>query len=110
MVEVSEATLARCLSDVYLDREAEALARREYYAGLGSATEAPSFEDLHGLIKDTHTTQPQYNPAVWLYPCVDLQPDLVLRSVYTGDAYDPRTLIEDAVALGHARFDLAGEA
>lgn len=110
MVEVSEATLARCLSAVYLDREADALARREYYASLGSAKEAPSFGDLHGLIEGTHTTQPQYNPARWLYPCVDLQPDLVLTSVYTGDAYDPRTLIEDAVALSGARFDLGREA
>jgi endonuclease G len=53
------------------------------------------FQQLHHLLEKTHTTRLTYDIArhQHLYPRVDLHPDKMLRSIYTGQAYEPETII-----------------
>lgn len=70
----------------YYNADADAAAAEEYYAGVGPG-------QLASLVQATHTQTPRYNPALEVYPWVDLQPDGTLRSLYTGETYEPRELI-----------------
>lgn len=70
----------------YYDEAADADAARAYYDGV-------SPDALADLVTRTHERQPRYVPARELYPWVDLQPDGAIRSIYTGEAWDPADLI-----------------
>ena len=64
------------------------------------AASTPSFEQLRDLVRDTHTTKLPYNPSRHVYPWVDLHPDGMLRSIYSGKTYDPRDFIEADIETG----------
>ena len=86
--------LARATERPYYDADADGATREAYYAGLpGDPAAFPGA--LAELVRATHTTRPSYKPAVELYPWIDLQPDLKLTSVYSGQRFDPATLIAD---------------
>jgi len=51
------------------------------------------------LVTTSHQQRPRYQPARELYPWVDLQPDLTLRSLYTGQTFDPAELIRADAAI-----------
>jgi endonuclease I/V8-like Glu-specific endopeptidase len=86
--------LARATERAYYDAEADGAARTAYYSGLPEDPAAfPGA--LAELVRATHTTRPGYRPAVELYPWIDLQPDLKLTSVYSGQRFDPATFIAD---------------
>jgi endonuclease G len=86
--------LARATERPYYDPEADGTVAAAYYAALpGDAAAFPGA--LAELVRATHITRPRYRPAVELYPWVDLQPDLKLTSVYSGQRFDPATLIAD---------------
>jgi endonuclease I len=70
----------------YFDEAGDAEAARAYYDGARP-------DDLTALVTSTHERAPRYAPARELYPWVDLQPDGALRSLYTGEAWDPAELI-----------------
>jgi endonuclease G len=70
----------------YYDAAADAAEADRYYAGV-------ALEELAALVTRTHRGRPRYQPATELYPWVDLHPDGVLRSLYTGHGYDPAELI-----------------
>lgn len=79
---VAEAQRTRDLP--YYDAEADALDRERYYAGVQPDSDQDAFYDgLHGLLERTHTDRPSYNPSRLLYPWVDRQKDLLLRSLYS---------------------------
>lgn len=61
------------------------------------------------LVTVTHTTAPRYQPARELYPWVDLQPDRMLRSLYTGEVFEPAELIRADFAI-EARLMLRAQA
>ncbi len=64
---------------------------QNYYAGISTG---PSlFDDLTKLLSDTHTKQLDYAPSRHLYPLVDLHPDNLIRSIYSGKEYTAQELI-----------------
>ena len=93
--------LAAAKERVYLDDDADRAAAAGYYGDL-----EPSFAALSALLESTHGVRPSYKPALELYPWVDLQPDKVLRSVYTSEEFDPAELIEEAAEIEQRRATL----
>jgi endonuclease I/V8-like Glu-specific endopeptidase len=96
------AELARATDRPYYDAEADDAARTAYYAGLpGDPDDLPSA--LAELVRTTHAPRPRYRPAVELYPWIDLQRDLRLTSIYSGERFDPAVLIADDLRNEAAR-------
>ena len=90
--------LAAARERPYLDEEADREDAAGYYGDL-----EPSFDALSALVESTHRERPRYSPAVELYPWVDLQPGGKLRSLYTGEEYEPEELIEEAARIEERR-------
>jgi endonuclease I len=67
-------------------------------ASTNEAAGTVDFEQLRDLVRDTHATMPKYKPSRHVYPWVDLQPDGMLQSIYSGKTYDPRQFIEADIA------------
>jgi endonuclease G len=80
----------------YYDAEADAADVAGYYAGVGLG-------ELAALVTRTHRARPRYQPATELYPWVDLHPDRVLRSLYTGHGYDPAEVIAAGFRIAELR-------
>jgi endonuclease G, mitochondrial len=74
--------------------------QKEYYKNINS-TQNPVdfFRSLHDLLTDTHHTQPRYKPATQLYPWIELQPNLKLKSIYSGIQFDPEDFINEAFRI-----------
>ncbi len=111
-VEPSSDDLARALAAVrdaaqrpYYDEAADQAARDRYYAALSpSLSPAKRFQQLHALLRDTHTTQLSYQAARLdhLYPWVDLREEdgqRRLHSIYSGIAFDPETFIREDLTI-----------
>ncbi len=88
---------------VYYDAEADHAAAESYYAGV-------SLEQLANLVQSTHSQAPRYKPSLEVYPWVDLQPDRTLRSLYTGEVYEPGELIQADFEVLQARMTQLMEA
>jgi endonuclease I len=95
-VEIALAELARARDRVYYDTVADAAAADAYYGGV-----AP--EQIADLVARTHLRTPGYKPAREVYPWVDLQPSGTLRSLYTGQEYEPDELIRADAAIAESR-------
>jgi endonuclease G, mitochondrial len=93
--------LAASADRPYFDEEADGRAAEQYYTGV-----EPSGTRLGTLLAETHLTKPRYSPATELYPWVDLQPDRMVRSVYTLEEFDPKELIEEAARIHERRESL----
>ena len=103
----------------YYDKTSDQTKRDDYYRNTdlgGNVNADVLYNSLSKLVNSTHQTRLSYKPSRHLYPWVDLQPDLKLRSLYTGDIYEPQQLIEESF-MAEARFEallesalLAGEA
>ncbi|WP_234311818.1 endonuclease [Streptomyces griseus] len=90
---------------VYYDRDADRAARDAYYAGIdGSADGDTLRRTLTELLERTHERRPSYKPARLLYPWVDLHPDRLLRSVYSGKTFTAEELIRADAATEAARL------
>jgi endonuclease I/V8-like Glu-specific endopeptidase len=88
----------------YYDAAADAEARDRYYADLPKRLSAAKrFAALSDLLQRTHTRQLRYDPSRQVYPWVDLQPNGMLRSIYTGDEYDPETFIREDARIARER-------
>lgn len=104
------AELATARDATYFDAEADARARAEYYGGLDRDLGPDDlFLALSRLVTETHTVELEYRPAVHLYPSVDLQPGGHLRSIYTGEEFDPKDFIEDDVQVASQRLEALRE-
>ncbi|MBC8035448.1 MAG: endonuclease [Chitinophagaceae bacterium] len=80
---------------VYFNEEEDKVAKRAYYGKMPGALNAKQlFNHFQGLVKETHTSLLSYKPAVYVYPWVDLQQDLTLVNLYSGEATEPESLIE----------------
>ncbi len=97
-VEVALAESARARDRVYYDAAADAAAADLYYDEV-----AP--DQVTDLVRRSHVRTPRYRPATELYPWVDLQPNGALRSLYTGQEWDPGQLIHADLAIAEARAD-----
>lgn len=81
----------------YYDAEADRRARELYYDKVDSDTDGESLSQaLHELVKRTHKAELRYQPALHVYPWVDLRPGPrpSIRSIYSDKGFDPRELIE----------------
>jgi endonuclease I len=76
----------------YYDAESDEASVAAYYSGV-------DLDRLGELVVSTHREQPRYKPSLELYPWVDLQPDGRLRSLYTGEEFEPEDLIEADFAV-----------
>jgi endonuclease G len=94
--------LKRARRRPYFDEEASRVARERYYAGLG---EAPDFETLRELVTSTHRTLVRYAPMRHVYPVVDLRPNGMLRSIYSGKEFDPEDFIREDARIDQFRAD-----
>jgi endonuclease I/V8-like Glu-specific endopeptidase/endonuclease/exonuclease/phosphatase family metal-dependent hydrolase len=80
----------------YYDEVADSQARNGYYGKLPKGLDAGQlFNHFSELLTRTHKRVLPYQPANYLYPWVDLQPDKQsLRNIYSGVETSPETLIE----------------
>lgn len=96
--------LASARTRVYYDASADEHAASEYYAGIRVNVSAKTlFNHLSQLVRTTHKTPIAYKPARHVYPWVDLHPDLRIRSIYSGQDFDPETLIREDFRIGEER-------
>jgi endonuclease I len=99
-LEEALAELEQARHRPYFDEEATLRAQEFYYAELG---EEPDFEKLSALVRGTHRTQLRYAPMRQVYPWVDLHPDGLLRSIYSGKEYEPEDFIREDARIDQLR-------
>jgi endonuclease I len=77
-----------------------------YFKGLpGQLSPAQLFSALSNLVQKTHKVMPKYKPSTHVYPWVDLQPNLKLRSIYSGIEFDPQDFITEDFRIDQERAD-----
>lgn len=64
---------------------------------------ADLYQPLSDLVQSTHTTRLKYKPSVHVYPWLDLQQNLRVKSVYSGKEYDAEALVREDLRVGEAR-------
>lgn len=90
----------------YFDAAADAADQTSYYANISSTLDPSQlFDSLSDLVSRTHTTKLGYKPMVHLYPWVDLQPDLKIRSIYSSQVFDAEEFIARDFAVARARSE-----
>ncbi|MEE1762576.1 endonuclease [Streptomyces sp. SP18BB07] len=88
----------------YYDRQADAVARDTYYAGIDTGDAEALRRALTELLEDTHSPRPRYRPNRLVYPWVDLHRDGRLRSIYSGKDFAPEEFIRADAAVAEARL------
>ncbi|MEU7049148.1 endonuclease [Streptomyces eurythermus] len=89
----------------YYVRDADRAARDAYYAHMDADSYGePLRQALTALLEETHGPRPSYKPARMLYPWVDLHPDRLLRSVYSGKTFTAEELIRADAAAEASRL------
>jgi endonuclease I/V8-like Glu-specific endopeptidase len=68
-----------------------------YYKGIKANSLDPTafYAALSRLLQATHENELPYRPAKHLYTWVDLQPNYMLRSIYSGKEYNPEQIIDE---------------
>lgn len=78
----------------YYDAASDRQDQEAYYGELlGPQQGQDLFEPLSNLVRRTHENELSYQPSRYLYPWVDLQPDGMLKSIYSGELMDPEEAI-----------------
>ena len=85
----------------YYDATQDTADSKNYYNGI--STGSTLLNDLHLLIKDSHQQQLPYAPSTHLYPLVDLHPDNLIRSIYSGKEFTKEELIMLDAAVDEQR-------
>ncbi|WP_318204803.1 endonuclease [Streptomyces sp. SCL15-4] len=89
----------------YYVRDDDRAARDAYYAHVDADSDGEALRQaLTTLLEETHGPRPSYKPARMLYPWVDLHPDRLLRSVYSGKTFTAEELIRADAAAEAARL------
>lgn len=89
---LTEARAAR--GGKYYDENADKAAADAYYDGIrADAGGKKLFNALSALIVSTHQTKLPYQPARHVYPWVDIHPDRLIRSIYSGRTFEAEELI-----------------
>jgi endonuclease G, mitochondrial len=87
----------------YYDKAADLQGRDKYYDDLAQEANTLNpqqlFKKLKDLLVTTHTGKLSYKPSTYLYPWVDLQPDLKIRSVYSKLEFTPEKIIEEDLRI-----------
>jgi endonuclease G, mitochondrial len=81
--------------------------RNTYYGNLIAEIDTLNpqqrFKKLKDLLESTHVNKLSYKPSANLYPWVDLQPDLKLRSVYSNLEFTPEQIIREDLLIERKR-------
>jgi endonuclease G, mitochondrial len=98
-LEAALAELREAARRTYYDQAQDEQDRDDYYGNLIRTAEALEsdnlYQELSDLLSRTHRKKLNYKPGSHVYPWVDLHPDLKLRSIYSGQAFDPQELIRE---------------
>ena len=104
-VEAAIARLKAAREEPYYDEAADERARELYYADLDAPDGEPLRAELTALLESTHDPRPSYKPMQWVYPRVDLHPDGLLRSIYSGKTFTAEELIRADAEVERARTE-----
>ncbi|WP_224372886.1 endonuclease [Hyalangium versicolor] len=99
-IEEALAELERSRRRPYFDEAASLAAQERYYADVG---DEPDYEMLRELVRGTHRTLLRYAPMSQVYPWVDLRPEGMLRSIYSGKGFDPEEFIREDARIDQLR-------
>jgi endonuclease G len=100
-VEASLAELSDARQRPYFDADADREAAAAYYGSV----DVGDLDELARLVTRTHDRTPVYKPARELYPWIDLHPAGNIRSLYTGQEWDPEELIRADVEVSAQRAE-----
>jgi endonuclease G, mitochondrial len=91
----------------YYDPVVDSQNRNTYYGNLIAEIDTLNpqqrFNKLKDLLTNTHVNKLSYKPSVNLYPWVDLQPDLKIRSVYSNLEFTPEQIIREDLLIERKR-------
>lgn len=91
----------------YYDEDTDEQERQNYYGDLlkrvSSLNSDELYQELNNLLTRTHKKKLKYSPSTQLYPWVDLHPDLKIRSIYSGQTFEPVDLIRDDFRIDQLR-------
>jgi endonuclease G len=73
-------------NDLYYPEEKDKADKERYYGPIADPLSA-TYEELHRLLEETHTSHHNYSPSKFVYPKVDLYPDGQLRSIYSDKVF-----------------------
>jgi endonuclease I len=104
-VEAALTKLEAAQDEPYYDEAADQSASQRYYEGLDVLEGERLRAALAELLERTHDRRPAYKPMQWVYPSVDLHPDGLLRSIYSGKTFSPEELIEADAAIERSRTE-----
>ena len=104
-VQTALAALEAARAEPYYDEAADRSARERYYDAPRRHGRRALRAALAERLERTHDPRPAYKPLQWVYPRVDLHPDGVLRSIYSGKTFSPEELIQADAAVERARTE-----
>jgi endonuclease I len=103
-IQAALAEARRAATRKYYDAELDVRNGEAYYRDIDThAGPAELYDALSRLVSSTHTTRLRYQPSRLLYPWVDLQPNRKLRSIYSGQEFEPEELIREDFRIELAR-------
>ncbi|MEH7442690.1 endonuclease [Bacillus sp. JJ1122] len=79
---------------VYYDCALDQKTREEYYSNI-HFEQINLADEMNILLVNSHTNPLRYSPHQYVYPWVDLQENLQLKSLYSGQNLDPLKTIEE---------------
>jgi endonuclease I/V8-like Glu-specific endopeptidase len=106
-LEAALAEFQEATQRTYYDEAQDAQHCDRYYGRLLRQIESLEPDELYRKLSDrlrqTHTTSLVYKPNKQLYPWVDLHPDLKLRSIYSGQPFEPEAFIREDFRIDQLR-------
>lgn len=91
----------------YYDIDRDEQDRENYYGDLPRRIHALDsdelYHELNNLLTGTHKKKLKYSPSSQLYPWIDLHPDLKIRSIYSGQTFEPEDLIREDFRIDQLR-------
>ncbi|MEH6307092.1 endonuclease [Olivibacter sp. CPCC 100613] len=83
--EIGEAS-TETAEELYYPQLADEEDKKKYYQDIGGIDQA-DYANLQQLLESSHSRPVSYQPAKYVYPTVDLHPDGLLRSIYSGKTF-----------------------
>lgn len=97
-LQAALATFREASTKPYYSKTKDAQDAATYYSGLANPqtlSKSAFYQQLGKLVRDTHKNKFPYKPAVHLYPWIDLQPNLKIRSIYSQLEFAPEVIIRE---------------
>jgi endonuclease G, mitochondrial len=86
--------LATASTRPYYDGATDLEAQSDYYTRIMACDDPDEmFRALHALVDPAQHRMPRYAPGKRLYPWIELQPNLKIRSIYSSLEFEPQELI-----------------